>query len=226
MLVLHLVLDTVVLKAGLGWKGSWHMWLEAGLDWNWPQSSFRAAAAPQLRKPAKHFRTTSTGASGGPRVQEQHIKIIKCYQMCVCSISLVGVEILSGPAWAHSRGSVLFIWTSLAARSRLPSLLIAQATPSSQGSNGQRFYVNIPLLILAWLLLTLAVSSGPRSPPTPLSSQLAPVKLFLLLISCLSWVNLDDVIYAASQQRFRLLKDQMLRSSGDVTSLSLTFGDL
>lgn len=75
------------------------------LDWNLPQStqsSFRAAAAPQLRKPAKHFRTTSAGASGGRWVQEQHIKIIKCYQMCVCSISSVGVKILSGPAWQQS----------------------------------------------------------------------------------------------------------------------------
>lgn len=129
--------------------GSWA--LEGGLDWNLPQStpsSFRAAAAPQLRKPSKHLRTTSTGASGGRRVQEQHIKIIKCYQMCVCSISLVGVKILSGPARAHSRLSILFIWTSLATRSRLPSLLIAQATPCSQGSNGQHFYVNIPLFIL------------------------------------------------------------------------------
>lgn len=126
--------------------------LEGGLDRNLPQSaqsSFRVAAAPQLRKPAKHFRTTSTGASGGRRVQEQHIKIIKCYQMCVCSISSVGVKIPSGPAWAHSRVSILFIWTSLATRSRLPSLLIAQATPCSQGSNGQHFYVNIPLLIFA-----------------------------------------------------------------------------
>lgn len=123
--------------------------LEGRLDWNLPQSSFRAAAAPQHRKPSKHFGTTSTGASGGRRGQEQHMKIVKCYQMCGCSISSVRVKILSGPGWPHSRVSILFIWTSLATCSGLPSLLIAQATPCSQGSNGQHFHVNIPLLILA-----------------------------------------------------------------------------
>lgn len=155
-LVLHLVLDTVVMKAGFGWKGSWHMWLVSAerrtrLKLTSKRSeqlqSRRCTSAQEIRQSISG--QASTGASGGRWVQEQHIKIIKCYQMCVCSISSVRVKILSGPAWAHSRVSVLFIWTSLATRSGRPSLLIAQATPCSQGSNGQHFYVNIPLLILA-----------------------------------------------------------------------------